>query len=173
MNLRYILDGKEVVPAPDLLAWARWFETADRRVARTDLDSGVWVSTVFLGLDHSWSGDGPPIVFETMAFNAPYEGTDLDGKPRIVNCDEMDCRRYATWAEAELGHMEMVEELQAAEKRALDALAGVSRAAGAAAPTLGTGKPSRRSSGPPRRVQVRARQSRADARRRKRQSARP
>src|SRR5215471_17514474 len=38
------------------------------RVAVTELPNGGRVSTVFLGLDHNYSGVGPPIVFETMIF---------------------------------------------------------------------------------------------------------
>ena len=50
------------------LIWARWFETADRRVALTEV-SGIRVSTVFLGLDYRFSGEGPPLLlFETMTF---------------------------------------------------------------------------------------------------------
>ena len=50
------------------------------------------VSTVFLGLDHNWSAEGPPIVFETLVFGGPLH-------------DEM--KRYATLDEAEIGHLEM------------------------------------------------------------------
>ena len=51
---RYILtaDG-EPIEVPDLLIWAEWFERADRTVAKTEID-GAMVSTVFLGLDHSF-----------------------------------------------------------------------------------------------------------------------
>lgn len=45
---------KDGIPTPerDPIAWARWFETADRRVALTRVGEYT-VSTVFLGLDHS------------------------------------------------------------------------------------------------------------------------
>jgi len=74
-----------LVPCEDLLTWARWFDTADRVVAQTELPNGYFVSTVFLGLDHNFLR-GPPLVFETMVFP--------DGEQR----------RYGTWAEAEAGH---------------------------------------------------------------------
>src|SRR6187401_652293 len=38
------------------------------RVAWNHLDDGTIVSTVFLGLDHSW-GHGPPLLYETMVFD--------------------------------------------------------------------------------------------------------
>lgn len=93
--LNYILDGKTPVPEPDLLTWARWFETADRRVARTDLPHGGVVSTVFLAIDHGF-GDGPPVLFETMSF--------------IGDDSEDYFGRYSTWDEAEAGHAEIVKQ---------------------------------------------------------------
>jgi hypothetical protein len=78
-----------------LLTWARWFESADRTVALSR-QGDVWVSTVFLGLDHNHGGKGPPIVFETMAF-IDHESVDID--------------RYATWEEAEQGHKNMVAKV--------------------------------------------------------------
>src|SRR5258706_13563526 len=45
---------------------ARWFQTSDRHVAKTDFGD-VRVSTVFLGFDRSF-GQGPPLLFETMIF---------------------------------------------------------------------------------------------------------
>jgi hypothetical protein len=93
----WILDGHEPV-AVDLMTWAQWLETANRNVAQTEVAPGVVVSTVFLGLDHRFSGNGPPILFETMVFDD------------YLTCDTW---RYATWAEAELGHMEVVEAMMA------------------------------------------------------------
>lgn len=64
---KYILDDAgDPIPCADLLQWALWFETAQRHVA-DDRINGVRVSTVFLGLDHSFS-NGPPILYETMIF---------------------------------------------------------------------------------------------------------
>ena len=98
MSENYILNGHNPVKV-DLMAWAKWFETADRKVARTLLPEGVKVSTVFLGIDHNFGDKGPPILFETMIF-----GGSLD--------EEMD--RYSTWEEAEAGHKRMVTKAKAA-----------------------------------------------------------
>jgi len=94
-----MLDGKNAVVEPDLLTWARWFETAheERIVARTEVGD-VMVSTVFLGLDHCFTPDGPPLIFETLVFGGPHDG-------------EMD--RYSTWEEAEQGHAVMLGKLGA------------------------------------------------------------
>jgi hypothetical protein len=70
----YILDGTTPVLEPDLLTWARWFETANRHVAETWVSPEVRVSTVFLGLDHQW-GDGQPLLWETMCF---HEGAGIE-----------------------------------------------------------------------------------------------
>lgn len=94
MNDRYVLDGHNAVPEPDLIKWAMQFEKADRHVAKTETPKGN-VSTVFLGLDHSF-GSGPPLLFETMVFDGKLDG-------------EQD--RYSTWDEAIAGHKRMVERV--------------------------------------------------------------
>ena len=96
---KYILNGKIPVVEPDLMTWARWFETADRDVARTKIGNIV-ISTVFLGLDHSFSQSGPPVVFETMVFGGYLADSEA---------------RYSTWEEAEKGHKEMVERVRQIE----------------------------------------------------------
>jgi hypothetical protein len=96
---RYILDGHEAVPCEDLLTWGRWMENADRHVALT-IQGDVEVSTVFLGLDHDFGGEGPKL-FESMLFVA--------GEGR-------DCIRYQTWEEAEAGHAELVKRVWQAQK---------------------------------------------------------
>jgi hypothetical protein len=95
MSDRYILVGHTPVAEPDLLTWARWLETADRQV-RDSMQGDVCVSTVFLGLDHSFSDHGPPVLFETMVF---------------VNGSGSDCERYCTWDEAEAGHARWVMQV--------------------------------------------------------------
>ena len=96
----YVLNGKEVVAIDSITEWGKWFGTADRTVAKTEVKHGVEVSTVFLGLDHSFHGK-IPLVFETMVFGGENDG-------------EME--RYSTWDEAEAGHKKMVESLGAAER---------------------------------------------------------
>jgi len=92
----YTLEGKTPVPCHDVAAWARWFEATrkgdGRRVAYGNVGPGVAISTVFLGIDHSF-GDGPPLLFETMIF-AP---------------DEVYCERCSTWEQAEAQHQKAYE----------------------------------------------------------------
>jgi hypothetical protein len=54
------------------MEWGRFYEeVSNRRVAETKRGD-VRVSTVFLGLDHSF-GDGPPLIFETMIFGGEHD----------------------------------------------------------------------------------------------------
>ena len=58
-SMMYSLDSEHrAVPCEDTLEWARAFEARSRRVAETALPNGVYVSTVFLALDHQFD-DGP------------------------------------------------------------------------------------------------------------------
>lgn len=67
MSKHYILEGKEIKEAT-LMEWAKSMENHDsRRVDETTTDKGR-VSTVFLGLDHSFEEGADPILFETMVF---------------------------------------------------------------------------------------------------------
>lgn len=88
MSDKYILDGHTPVPCADLLEWARTFENAARTVGNTEVDGDIRVSTVFLGLDHSF-GHGDPLLFETMIFGGAHDGYQ---------------ERYSKWDEAEAGH---------------------------------------------------------------------
>lgn len=84
----YILDGHRPIKT-NLETWARWIEGADphRRVVETYVDD-ICVSTVFLGLDHSFN-HGPPMIFETMIFGGEHDEKQW---------------RYSTWDEAVAGH---------------------------------------------------------------------
>ena len=96
----YILDEqRQAIPVADVREWRRRFDRHTRRVARTEIGD-AYISTVFLGLNHAYGDDEPPMLFETMVF-----GDELDG--------EQD--RCATWAEAEEMHERMVARVTVAE----------------------------------------------------------
>lgn len=105
----YVLDGKEVRTVKSPLEWGRWYAENDRHVAQTHVDH-FFVSTVFLGLDHGWRDE--VLLFETMVFDGDGETIDWGG---------LQCRRYATWAQAEAGHIEFVECLMQAKDSAEEA----------------------------------------------------
>jgi hypothetical protein len=69
----YTLDGKTPLLATDFGEWALWFETANRRVAFTQLKN-VSVSTVFLGTDQALLPGDPPLLFETKVFGGQGHG---------------------------------------------------------------------------------------------------
>jgi hypothetical protein len=68
-------DGN-VMPTENFEQWARWIGSSPQRIIeQTDLAGGVWVSTVFLGVNYSTVSGGEPLWFETMVFG-PDEATD-------------------------------------------------------------------------------------------------
>jgi hypothetical protein len=94
--MKYILDDNgNAVIEPDLMKWAKWFETAKRSLSdETFAESRV--STVFLGLDHAFGG-GPPMLWETMVFGGPLDHSQ---------------ERYTTREAALKGHSSMVERVK-------------------------------------------------------------
>lgn len=105
---KYILVGHTPVPKANVSVWADWFETADRQVARTDIGR-TCVSTVFLGLDHNFCDDGPPLLFETMVFGGEHDQYQ---------------ERYSTWDEAVNGHDRIVKNVMPWYVRLKRALTG-------------------------------------------------
>lgn len=96
----YILDkNNNPVEVEDVIEWARSFDRETRVVKKTTTSHNHFVSTVFLGLDHSWV-EGVVHLFETMIFS---EDKDVDEYQE----------RYSTWQEAEEGHDKIVAELEA------------------------------------------------------------
>ena len=82
--------------------WSDWYEHAgnDRIVKQETLPNGLFVSTVFLGLDYSYDENNPkPILFETMVFG---------GSSQLH--EERDSERCSTWEEAEEMHRKMCEK---------------------------------------------------------------
>lgn len=67
-----------------------------KRVGYTELEKGVKVSTVWLGLNHNWR-NGELLIFETMVFGGKHDG-DMD--------------RYTTEKQAIAGHKRMVKKIK-------------------------------------------------------------
>lgn len=100
MSDKYTLNASgKPVPEPDLITWARWFESADRTVGSDQIGESR-VSTVFLGLDHNF-GEGPPVLWETMVF-----GGELEGEQN---------RCAGSREQAEAMHAKMVERVKASQ----------------------------------------------------------
>jgi hypothetical protein len=98
----YILDANNNVVdvGDDVMTWGRWFEHADNRiVGYTEITSECCVSTVFLGLDHRFFDDGPPLIFETIIFGGPLDEEQW---------------RYSSYNDAETGHKAAVRKAREA-----------------------------------------------------------
>ena len=103
----FILNDDHTIRPAGLMEWAEWFEDIEtRRVARTKFECGVYVSTVFLGIDHRFGGKGPPLLFETMAFEMTMDG------------DGDECWRYSSWDDAVTGHAAAVRRIKAQLEKA-------------------------------------------------------
>jgi hypothetical protein len=80
----------------EIMEWALLQNDHYKRIRSTQVGKRVWVSTVWLGLDHSFAfGVHTPIIFETMVFGGVFDQNQ---------------QRYAIEAEAILGHQRMVAE---------------------------------------------------------------
>lgn len=84
--------------------WARWFEKNQERIVAQEKIGEAFVSTVFLGLDHSYSlnalrgdPDHVPELFESMVFGGQL--------------DEL-CWRYRSYIEASVGHKKLVKAVK-------------------------------------------------------------
>ena len=96
MIMYYDKQGQPIVSESDIdacLIWAKLFEDQEyQRVAKTKLVNDVLISTVWIGIDHSFLTEGLPMIFETMVFGE-----------NAVQGDEYQ-ERYATEEEALAGH---------------------------------------------------------------------
>ncbi len=99
MGQKYILlNDHSIIEEPDFIKWAEWLQDAgENRIVKQEKVFSRWryyfVSTVFLGINHRYDNNGPPLLFETMVFD---------------NEESIYCYRYPTWAEAEKGHKHTV-----------------------------------------------------------------
>lgn len=77
-------------PLPSIQAWSALHKNREyQSVSQTEIDEDVRVSTVWLGLDHNFYGEGPPLIFETMIFGGPLNDYQ---------------ERYSTEEQARTGH---------------------------------------------------------------------
>jgi hypothetical protein len=106
-NDRYILNKQgKPVPEPDLHKWADWMETGHARVVSRQHVGESIVSTIFLGLDHNYAEEGPPILWETLVFKGRMHGT-------MQRCS-------GSREQAESMHAEMVNLVKAKNEKAKD-----------------------------------------------------
>lgn len=95
MERYFVLDDRgEPVLERDIEAWTRWFQRADRSIARTVVASDLTVLTTFRGVGEIDDAGEAPALFETRVF-----GGVLDGEEAW----------HRTRAEALAGHARLAE----------------------------------------------------------------
>ena len=94
------LEGREIVPCTRR-EWSEFWGSKDR-IIKQETVGDCWVSTVFLGINHGWSGKD--LWFETMVFE-----TGKDGKRDMGGIYQDRC---STYDEAEAMHAKAVAWVQ-------------------------------------------------------------
>lgn len=100
----YIIQKGETVKVENLKDWAIFMECYERRLIFTEIGEAK-ISTVFLGLDHNFSEQGDPILWETMVFSEKLP----DLHPGFWGGS---MARYHTRTEAERGHLVMCDKVR-------------------------------------------------------------
>jgi hypothetical protein len=123
------IPGDDAAGLPPCIVWARRFEGEGNRVAWDELPDGSYLSTVWLGIDHSFLM-GPPQLFETMRFHgathvvrmlSPSEAPlEMTGRESLDFQDPVDGEwtsglRYSTEEEALAAHHEIVRRFRIRE----------------------------------------------------------
>lgn len=93
----YLLNEKKEAIHCTLWEWAAFLESGKNVVIQTRIGE-IGISTVFLGLNHNYNSNGPPLLFETMIFGGEHD---------------QYCDRCSTWDEALVMHenaKKLVEE---------------------------------------------------------------
>jgi len=94
----YVLKDQKVFTEPDVMKWSKWYEVAAHRIVKQEWVENIWVSTVFLGLNHNFLRRGPPVLWETMTFS------------NIKEWDRNCWRCPGTWEQAEAQHNKVVSQ---------------------------------------------------------------
>jgi len=69
----YILDENNKPIRSTIVDCGEWLEeNPERKVVRQETIGDIFVSTVFLGLDHAWNS-GIPVLWETMIFGGEHD----------------------------------------------------------------------------------------------------
>ena len=96
----YKRDGTPYTGKNAYLKWAKDFDKKDRILKQETLSNGLFISTVFLGLNYNY-GKGKPLIFETMVFDRSKKSSGMG---------DLDQKRWTTEEEAYAGHYLMVEK---------------------------------------------------------------
>lgn len=106
----YGRDGKPLEGG--MSEWGKFHADSNYKIIKQEYtaDHKYWVSTVWLGLDHSFGGT-IPVIFETMVFGAE---ANKDGfRPDYATS------RYSTEQQALAGHAELLKHWTQHEQKSL------------------------------------------------------
>ena len=103
MDNFYTLNDDGSTASCDAKEWERII-LSDKKVISLAIGKEHVISTVFIGIDHNFSGVGRPILFESMVFGRQEWSHAEDG------ITALDQERYATLDEAKAGHKRLVAE---------------------------------------------------------------
>jgi hypothetical protein len=110
---QHILGGEEghtPIPCYSLQEWGEFIADRENVIVAYTGNATKWVSTVFLGVDHGFHWGGPPTLFETMVFVDEGRTIDVGDGSRMPVPETLDCERYSSWDDAEIGHKAMVRK---------------------------------------------------------------
>jgi hypothetical protein len=71
------LDFSKWITDGGLVNYYKWLDKGHMIMKQTTLPDGTFVSTIFLGRDHSW-GEDKPLLWETMVFKKNGDDSDLE-----------------------------------------------------------------------------------------------
>lgn len=97
--LFYVLaeDGKTPIAEPDMQKYGEFFHDIGKRTVAKTTVGNCEVSTVFMCLDHNYTGSGDPVLWETLVFGGAMDGYQL---------------RYQSYDEALSSHNHLCDYLQ-------------------------------------------------------------
>jgi hypothetical protein len=99
-------------PYDDVKAWAKLFEDNDYKIIKQEYTpkGKYWISTVWLGIDHSFGGNSTPLIFESMVFGAKHGKHDFS--------QDYDQMRYPSEKLALAGHETLLKYWTQKERKA-------------------------------------------------------
>lgn len=97
-------------PIQDVVNLADLLLRSDDRFVAVDDVGGYHISTIWLGVDHSFGMAPKPLIFETCVFDTAL------ANPTLGFYDSQVIQRYATEREARIGHKQCVKKYKHVHK---------------------------------------------------------
>jgi len=105
----YILENGVPVLCMDSAKWGKWMsESKDRFIHKSHIEGDIYLSTVFLGIDHGFGSD-EPVLFETSILR-PVQIKETKG------LEDMQTWRSCTLGEAKHTHFAVSAKIREAMK---------------------------------------------------------